>query len=226
MPPKKKIKLLKNLDVESEGDTDSDSASHKGRKKAVATSSSPPPATTAQQEFEHLDGTTEVSHQVMGFVSLQELAKYTRGLNIKRVMLADLKEQCDLDRGYVGGQVMGHFSKSYSQGHDLTVFIQDESTTQGSQHKHLMVTIVDVLASEMPNLKDDAKLFLYNAVVKEDSCDFSQDHGKCLLMDRADARVWIVHRDINKEDFFKSNTCGKKWWAKTKQSREKIRAMW
>lgn len=222
MPPKKKIKLLKDQNVVPDEDTDSDSAAQKGRKKAVATS--PPLATTAQHE--HLDGAAEVPQQIMGFVSQQELAKYARGLHIKRVMLADLKEQSDLDRGYVGGQVMGHYSKSYSQGHDLTVFIQDESTTLGSQHKHLMVTITDRLASEMPTLRDDAKLFLYNAVVKEDSCDFSQDHGKCLLMDRADAQIWIVHRDVNKEDFFKTSTCGKKWWTKTKQSREKIKTMW
>jgi hypothetical protein len=170
---------------------------------------------------------TEAPQQVLGFVSQQELAKYARGLKIKRVMLADLKEQSDLDGGYIGGQVMGHFFKSYSQGHDLAVFIQDESTTQGSQHKHLMVSITDGLASEMPTLRDDAKLFLYNAVVKEDSSDFSQDHGKCLVMDRPDAQVWIVHKDVKKEEFFKrSGTCGKKWWAKTKQNRENIRAMW
>ena len=220
MPPKKRIKLLNYQNVVME-DTDSgssDTGDLTVGKKAVVGSSA---TTTAQEEDD-----TEAPQPVMGFVSQQELAKYARGLNIKRVMLADLGEQSDLDGGYVGGQVIGHYSKSYSQGHDVNVFIQDESTTEGSQHKHLLVTFTERLANEMPALRDDIKLFLYNAVVKEDSStDFSQDHGKCLLMDRDDAQVWIVHRDVRKEGFFRKSF-GKKWWAKTKQNREKIKAMW
>ena len=220
MPPKKRIKLLNYQNVVME-DTDSgssDTGDLTVGKKAVVGSSA---TATAQEEDD-----TEAPQPVMGFVSQQELAKYARGLNIKRVMLADLGEQSDLDGGYVGGQVIGHYSKSYSQGHDVNVFIQDESTTEGSQHKHLLVTFTERLANEMPALRDDIKLFLYNAVVKEDSStDFSQDHGKCLLMDRDDAQVWIVHRDVRKEGFFRKSF-GKKWWAKTKQNREKIKAMW
>lgn len=223
MPPKKKKKLLSNQDAVLE-DTDSDTGGPTARRKAVVGSSGPIATTTAQED--HLQDDTETSQPIMGFVSQQELAKYARGLNIKRVMLANLREQSDLDGAYVGGQVIGHYSKSYSQGHDVNVFIQDESTTEGSQHKHLLVTFTDRLADEMPALRDDIKLFLYNAVVREDSSsDFSQDHGKCLLMDRDDAQVWIVHKDVRKEGFFRKSF-GKKWWAKTKQNREKMKAMW
>ncbi len=164
--------------------------------------------------------------QIRGFVSLQELKQYASILNVKRVMLADLHQQSDLSRGYVGGQVIGHCFTSYSQGHDLTIFIQDESTSQGSQPKHLKVTICEGLASRMPTLRDDAKLFLYRAVVREDTGegDFSQDHSKCLLMDGTEAQVWIVHRAVRKTFF--TETCGKKWWSKTKQNREKVQSMW
>lgn len=216
MPPKKKRKLQKNTrgtDSASGGPSASDSDAGRGETGREAASG---PLATERQ----------LDQQIMGFVSQQELAKHARALDIKRVMLADLKEQSDLDRGYVGGQVLGHHFKSYSQSHDLVVFIQDESTTQGSQPKHLMVTISDGLASDMPALIDGAKLFLHKAMVKDDSCEFSQDHGKCLLVGGEDVRVWIVHRDARRPDFFKSSTCGKKWWAKTKQTREKIKSMW
>ena len=163
--------------------------------------------------------------QIKGFLSQQELAKYARTLGLKRVMLADLQQQSDLENRYVGGQVMGHYSLSFSQGHDLAIFIQDKTTTHGSQPKHLKVTICNELAENMPTLREDAKLFLYKAVVKEDSRDFSQDHGKCLLVESPDAQVWIVHRDVQKPYFF-TETCGKKWWSRTKKKREQMKSMW
>lgn len=220
MPPKKKRKLQESFYPSESADVTSGkpstSNSDTGVEEATAgwVAASGPLATGRQLD----------QQIILGFVSQQELAKHARALKLKRVMLADLKEQSDLNRGYIGGQVMGHHFKSFSQCHDLVVFIQDESTSLGSQPKHLMVTIGGSLASDMPTLRDDAKLFLYNAVVKEDTCDFSQDHGKCLLVEGEDVQVWIVHKDVRRADFFKSGTCGKKWWAKTKQTREKLRS--
>lgn len=254
-PSRKKLKLHKNVpdtDSASASGGPSDSDARKGgrkRKRVGKSAASAPggssrgafvPSTASSLQQAHSSksevgdrgsgqedggGGGGADPQIQGFVSQQELARYARSLKLKRIMLADLREQSDLEKAYVGGQVMGHYSKSYSQGHDLNIFIQDESTTQGSQPKHLKVSICGELAGKMPALRDDAKLFVCNAVVKEDSCDFSQDHGKCLLMEGAEARVWIVHKDVQKDHFF-SETCGKRWWSKTKQNREKIQMMW
>lgn len=225
MPPKKKRKLHKNLQ------SDPDAHKDMTRKEADADAAPKPVLAHGHQSVPSTSGGVQPDldqQQVTGFVSQQELAKHARTLGLKRVMLADLQNQSDLDKGYVGGQVMAHCSLPYSQGHDLTVFIQDESTTEGSQPKHLRVTVCHELAEKVPTLRDDVKLFLYRAVVndEDDTCDFSQDHGKRLLMGGTDAQVWIVHKDARKPHFFAETSCGKKWWTRTKQKREKIRAMW
>lgn len=203
----------------SEEPSDSDARKAVARQEEAETSS---PASQSKETVQLL----RPDEQIKGFVSQQELMKHARAMGIKRVMLADLQQQSDLDNKFVGGQVMGHYSLSYSQGHELSIFIQDESTTQGSQHKHLRVTICEELAEYIPVLRDDAKLFLYKALVKDDSHDFSQDHGKCLNVDKPDAQIWIVHRDVRKPHFFSQASCKKKWWNKTKQKREAMKLEW
>ena len=134
--------------------------------------------------------------QAMGFVSEQELSKYAHNMGLKRLMLTELEQQSDLDPKCCGGQIISYFSLSYSQSHDLSVFIHDESTIQASQAKQLMVTISKELAEGM-NLRSDAKLFVHNALVKDDPQSVSQDHAKCLLVCGSEARIWIVHNDIH-----------------------------
>lgn len=163
--------------------------------------------------------------QVMGFVSEQELSKFAHDMGLKRLMLIDLFQQSDLDNSYCGGQIISYCSASYSQGHDLSVFIQDESTTQASQSKQLLVTISEELAEGM-SLRSDAKIFVHNALVTDDPQAVSQDHSKCLLVNGSDARVWIVHKDVHNPVFFSHASCGKKWWRKTKQRRERIKSKW
>ena len=164
--------------------------------------------------------------QVMGFVSEQELSKYAHNMGLKRLMLTELEQQSDLDSKYCGGQIISYFSSSYSQGNDLSVFIHDESTTQASQAKHLMVTISEELAEGM-SLRSDAKLFVHNALVKDDPQSVSQDHGKCLLVCGSEDRVWIVHKAIHDTMFFsRTSSCGKRWWRKTKQRRERTKSKW
>lgn len=221
MPPKKKRKGLKNVpsDGDSGGPSDSDSA--KRQREAAGTPLPPPPPTTTTQDRQ------KPRQQIKGFVSQQELAKHAITLGLKRVMLADLHQQSDLTGGYIGGQVMGHCStpSASGQGHDLHVFIQDESTTEGSQSKHLKVIICNDMAEKMPVL-DDAKLFLYKPTVQDDIIEVSQDHGKSLLVDGIETHVWIVHKNVRKPSFFSEKSCGKKWWGRTKKRREKIQAMW
>ena len=210
MPPKKRRKKNASSDTDSGGPPGETSK----QREAAAAASNPLPTST------------DTDKQIQGFISQQELAKHAISLGLKRVMLADLHQQSDLNGGYTGGQVMGHCSLPLSQGHDLNIFIQDESTTEGSQSKHLKVTICEELAEKMPVLRDDAKLFLYNPLVKEDDIEVSQDHGKCLLVNSAETKIWIVHKDVRKPSFFSEKSCGKKWWGKTRKRREKIQAMW
>lgn len=227
MPPKKKARKVW-FDTDTGGGSsdpsDSDYSPSGGRSKKKAAGSA---CTTTTSEgsvgslHQQLD-----TPQIMGFVSEQELAKFARGMGLKRLMLTDLYQQNDLSTSYCGGQVISHFSSSYSQGHDLGVFIQDESTTQGSQSKHLMVTISEDLAEGVPSLGSDAKLFVHKALVKDDPQAFSQDHGKCLLVEGNEAKVWIVHRNVREPMFFSRTSCGKKWWRKTKTRREKIKSKW
>lgn len=222
MPPKKKRKVVnvKNVpsDTVSGGPPDSDA--RKDTAKGGEEATNLPPAT--------IQGTQPLQpdQQIRGFISQQELAKHAISLGLKRVMLADLHQQSDLIGGYTGGQVMGHCSLPLSQGHDLNIFIQDESTTEGSQSKHLKVMICEALAEKMPVLRDNAKLFLYKPLVKDDAIEVSQDHGKCLLVDSAEASIWIVHKDAHKPSFFSEKSCGKKWWGRTRKRREKVQAMW
>jgi len=166
------------------------------------------------------------SDRVKGFPSQQALARHASSLGIKRVMLADLQQQSDLDEGFVGGAVMAHCSLPYSQGHDLAVFVQDESTSQSTQTKHLRVTISAGLAECMPVLRDNVKIFLYRAEVRDETGDLSQDHGKCLFVEGPDAEVWVVHRDVSKPGFFSEKSCGRKWWTRTKEMRDKMKALW
>lgn len=238
MPPRKKKRLLKSTsasDTGSGGPSDSDSRKEPEPVASKTSKAQPDPSADATEverggtsctSTAATAGTLQPEKQISGFVSQQELAKHARSLGLKRTMLADLKQQSDLDSAYVGGQVMAHCSLPYSQGHDLTIFIQDESTSQGSQPKHLRVTFDSKLSERMPVLRDDAKLFLHRALVKEETPEFSQDHGKCLLVRGAEAQVWIVHRDVRKSYFFSEKSCGKQWWIRTKQRRQKIQSMW
>ena len=216
-PPRKKRKTTHGNPI---SDTDSGGSSdvQSGRTRKI-----PAGSTTAGKQKEGMEHTDK---QISGFVSEQELAKYARTLGLKRIMLADLKQQSDLNGSYVGGQVMSHCSSSYSQGHELSIFIQDESTTRASQFKHLRINICREVAEKIPTLRDDAKIFLHKAVVVEDSCDFSQDLGKCLLVKEDDTQVWIVHKDAHDPLFLSHTSCGKKWWKKTKQMRDKIKSKW
>ncbi len=228
MPPKKKRKALKNVpsDADSGGPSDSDARKDTAKRQGEAAAAPLPPATTSSSS----SSTTttqdnQPEQQIKGFISQQELAKHAITLGLKRVMLADLHQQSDLTGGYIGGQVMGHCSLPLNQGHDLHVFIQDESTTEGSQSKHLKVIIRDELAEKMPIL-DDAKLFLYKPMVQDDAIEVSQDHGKSLLVNGTKTHIWIVHKNARKPSFFSEKSCGRKWWGRTKRRREKIQAMW
>ncbi len=223
MPPKKKKKkniVSDDTDSQSGGPSDSDAQKGRVRKKATGVSQLTTQQQQQQQQQQHVAGKDQSSEQVMAFVSEQELAKYARPLGIRRLMLADLCQQSDLEGRYVGGQVISTCSMPYSQGHDLSIFIQDESTTHNSQYKHLKVTISDKIGENMPSLRDDAKLFLHKAEVVDNATnDFSQDHAKCLVVDGEEVRVWIVHRDARESRFFTQTSCGKKWWKKTKKKR-------
>lgn len=219
MPPKKRKRHV--LPESYSGEPSEHTA--KRRETSAATSS---PLLTSLLQPPTTTSSNSNQQQIKGFISQQELAKYAISLGLKRVMLADLHQQSDLQKGYIGGQVMGHCSLPLSQGHDLNIFIQDESTTEGSQSKHLKVTICQEVAEKMPVLRDDAKLFLYKPLVREDDIEVSQDHGKCLLVDKKETKVWIVHKDARKPSFFSEKSCGKKWWGRTKKRREKIKAMW
>lgn len=218
MPPKKKRRRVqRNLtsDTDSGGPSESDA---QGDGTGTAGAKASVPAPSKQQPA--------AEKQISGFASQQELAKHARSLGLKRLMLANLDQQSDLDKAYVGGEIVAHCSLPFSQGHDLSVFIQDNSIAQGSHVRHLRVTVREELAAKMPILRDDAKLFVYKALVQDETVNFSQDHGKCLLMEGPEAQVWIVHRDVNKPNFFSETSCGKKWWMKTKQKREKVQSLW
>lgn len=220
MKKKKKRKTPKSMPfISDSGDSgDSDLCAQKRDDTPLLPPNPATTTTTAQGSDPHL----LPEEQIQGFTSQQELAKHAISLGLKRVLLADLHQQSDLEGGYVGGQVMGHCSFSP---HDLHIFIQDESTTEGSQSKHLRIMIEGQLTEMMPVLRDDAKLFLYRPEVKDDTIEVSQDHGKCLVVG-ADTLVWIVHKDVQKPHFFSDKSCSKKWWGRTRKRRKKMQAMW
>ena len=228
MPPKKKRKAPRSVPsnadpgVSEQQDT---AAVAPPPNTATATATSTTTTTISTTQAQGPDFHPRPEEHIQGFTSQQELAKHAISLGLKRVLLADLHQQSDLQNGYIGGQVMGHCSLPLSQGHDLNIFIQDESTTEGSQSKHLRVTIQDQLAEKLPVLREDAKLFLYRPEVKDDAIEVSQDHGKCLVVG-TETLVWIVHRDVRKPHFFSEKSCGKKWWGRTKKRRKKMQAMW
>ena len=215
MPPKKR-KTRKNFlsDNESGGPSDSDSQRTRVGKRSTS------------KDANEKTNPFQPDKQIIGFVSEQELEKYALAKGIKKIMLIDLYQQNDLSDCYVGGQVIGHYATPYSQGHELCIFIHDESISSASQFKHLTVTISERLAEKIPSLGEDSKLFLYKALVRDDSRNFSQDFGKCLLVDNDEAQVWIVHKNVCDPYFFSLTSCGKKWWKKTKQRREKMKSMW
>ena len=235
MPPRGGRKV--RFDAEAgTGDSDRSKEKKKSRKSGeksaplAAEVTTPLPEVRSPESLKHQPG----GPQVVGFASEQELSKYARGIGLTRLSLTDLYQQSNLDTSYCGGQVIGHFSNSYSQGHELGVFIEDESATEGSQSEHLVVTISDELAEGMPRLSSDAMMFVHKAIVKDsdgqtcsqDPQAFSQDHGKCLWVGGSEARVWIVHKDVHRLMQSTQRSCRKRWWKKTKERREKIKSKW
>ena len=201
----------------SGGTSDPDSC-FKGRKRKRKTANVTSIATTSSRAPE-----TE-SSQIVGFVSVEELDKFAQQMGLKKLTLDDLYNYDNLNDAYVGGQVLSQFSTGY--GH-LGIFIQDESPSQPSQSKHLMITVNDPLAEEMPSLGFDAKLFIHKAdIMVDDTSAYSQDHGKCLVVTGKEARLWIVHKDVRDPMFFSRTSCGKRWWKRTKKRREKMQSKW
>lgn len=214
MPPLKKRKLLAS-------DTDSGasepSAHPRGRKPKKRSKKNKSSVVQQQQACTTVpDQDTQI---VSGFVSMEELERHADSLGIRRILLANLCQDTDLDTAYVGGKVMAH----YSQGKDeLGFFIQDESTTDGSQPKHLRVSISREIAEKVPKVGDDARLFFHKVTAQdEERLEFSQDHKKFLLVSGTEARIWIVHKDVQDPKFFSlTSSCGKRWWERTRKKRE------
>lgn len=153
--------------------------------------------------------------QVMFFQSDSELAEYAMTkFNLKRIMLADLQGQSDLERGYVGGRVMGQVDFSDSQSNFTEIFIQDKTT----EDRHLLVQVdmQIIVANDIPALDNGHRLFLHKAELMDDNVEFSQDFGKRIVVSGVEPRVWVVHKHANTEKFFQA-TCGKKYWKKRKK---------
>ena len=112
MPPKKKRRVRKNItsDTDSGGPSETDVRTARDRPRKAAGLG---PAVQSS------------AGQIKGFAAQQGLARHAKSLGLKRLMLANLQQQSDMDKAYIGGQVVGHCSLPLSQGHDLSVFVQD-----------------------------------------------------------------------------------------------------
>jgi len=161
--------------------------------------------------------------QLVGFVSERDMDKHAQEQGLKKLTLEDLCNHSNLNDSYVGGQVLSSFSVSY--GH-LGIYVQDESASQPSQSKHLLINFEAPLATQLPSLGSDAKVFVHRASVAEDEGSYSQDHSKCLLVSGTEASVWIVHKDVNNPVFFSRTSCGKRWWKRNMKTRERLQSKW
>ena len=177
------------------------------------------PSKTDKSSTEPSTGDQQEDKQVQGFLSIKDLEQYAEGLQLRRVTLRDLNNQRDLETGYVGGWVLAQHAYPYSQGHNVDVFIRDESTSDVNENaKHLMVTIDGKIVEEMPTLlSNEFMLFLHKARVEDENVAFSQDHHKRLVVEGPAPRVWIIHRHANKQGFFQQKTCKPKWFKRQKK---------
>lgn len=164
--------------------------------------------------------------QVQAFSSRKGLENHVNKLKLKRVMLRDLEDQCDLENGYVGGWVIANQAHPYSQGHNVDVYIRDDSVTDMKKDaKYLVVTIDGKIVEEMPTLlSEDFELYLYKPRVEDEDIEYSQDLPKRLVVEGPEPRVWIVHKHAKRKGFFQRKTCKSKWFRKQKKiiARQKV----
>ena len=217
--PEDEVAKPKFTESEEVGGVNTSSPEHsrKGRRKEATVT--PSSIATASSSW----APVKLPPQLMGFVCERDMDKYAQEMGLKKLTLEDLCSHSNLNNSYVGGQVLSHFSRNY--GH-FGIYVQDESAAQPSQSKHLLINFEVPLAMQLPSLSSDAKVFVHRACVTEDERTCSQDHNKCLLVSGQEARVWIVHKDVNDPVFFSRAPCGKRWWKRSKKTRERLQAKW
>ena len=182
-----------------------------------------------EPEEEHEGGGTTESEptlnhqgsQIKAFRTEAELISYASGLKLTRTLIKDLNAQSEINEWYVGGWVVGSYASSYSQGHILSIFVRDESTSDHLEDaKQLMICIDGNIAEELPSmLSSEYKLFIHRGKVSPHIPQYSQDLSNCLLVSGEEPRVWIVHKNANKDGFLQQRSCKSAWYEKQKRRR-------
>ena len=161
------------------------------------------------------------SPQIKAFKTEDQLNSHALALKLTRIMIKDLEAQSDLSKGYVGGWVVGSYASSYSQGHVLSIFVRDESTSDRLQDaKQLMICIDGNIGEELPSMmSSEYKLFIHQGKISPHIPQYSQDLSKCLLVSGDEPKLWIVHKNANKEGFLQQRACKSGWYQKQKRRR-------
>lgn len=156
--------------------------------------------------------------EIKGFKTLKELERHAQKLQLKRIMIAELGRDTDLLYGYIGGWVVATHALSYSQGHNLSVYLRDESVDETQEDSvQLRVEVEGVTVARMPTLmSENFMLFVHGGEVVPNVVEYSHDHSHCLLA-KPPASIWLVHRDAHKAGFFQRKTCKEKWFKRQKK---------
>ena len=133
--------------------------------------------------------------QVQAFTTEKELFPLLR--HLKRIPLAELREDSDLENGYIGGKVMAQCLQDTSQGR-IEILVTDDSLSP----KHITCYLEGDITNLYPQQSGmEYRLYLHRVEVDSMFIEYSQDFELCVNVRGDEPRLWVVHQDAKLRHF-------------------------
>ena len=163
-----------------DGSESSDSSSKKDNQ---------PPAAASEET------TPDPEKQVQAFMTEKELFPLLG--HLKRIPLAELREDSDLENGYIGGKVLAQCLQDASQG-SIEILVTDDSLSP----RHVTCYLEGDITNLYPQQSGmEYQLYLHRVEVDNMFVEYSQDFELCVNVRGEEPRLWVVHRDARLRSF-------------------------
>lgn len=159
----------------------------------------------------------EMARQLLAFTSEEEMKPYVR--HLKRIPLAELTSESDLENGYIGGELRAQSLMGLTQGH-IELIVTDKSLSL--LNKSVTCYVQGDITHLFPQMIGDYRVYFNRVQVDEMCIEWSQDFEMCIRVGD-DARVFVVHPDARLQGFLPSK--GTNTMKQKKRKRQKAKRL-